>query len=175
VHGLYAAGEAACTGLHGANRLASNSLLEGVVFGARAAAAMLADDLPLTAVEEAVVGSAEAAPAAQVDALVQDLRLMMDRCAGLLRDEAGLREGLAVQVRCAEKLEALEESYAPSRQLVEARSLCVVAEAILRSALVRVESRGAHFRTDWPRRDDARFMKHSVLSGREKQVEFETW
>jgi len=175
VRGLYAAGEAACTGLHGANRLASNSLLEGLVFGARAAKAMLADDWQLPTVPEAPASSTATAPGEDIEAVVQELRQMMDRCAGLLREEAGLREGLVVQQRCAETLEKLAQEYAPSRQLVEAQSLCLVAEAILRSALARTESRGAHFRTDYPKRGDMAFQKHSVLDGREKRVTFEAW
>lgn len=174
VRGLYAAGEAACTGLHGANRLASNSLLEGLVFGARAAKAMLADDLSLTAVPDAAVSAKNAAPAEEIGALVEEMRATMDRSAGLLRDEAGLREGLAAQARFAEELETIVQSCAQSRQLVEAHSLCVVAGAILRSALARTESRGAHFRTDYPKRDDVRFQKHSV-SICQKEVSFEAW
>jgi L-aspartate oxidase len=162
VRGLYAAGEAACTGLHGANRLASNSLLEGLVFGARAARAVLADALPFAAVAEAEAVPAVAAPAEKVEEIVQELRQTMERCAGLLREESTLREGLARQERFAEVLKEIAQSCAPTRQLVEAGSLCAVAEAILRSALKRTESRGAHFRTDYPRRDDERFRKHSI-------------
>jgi L-aspartate oxidase len=167
VRGLYAAGEAACTGLHGANRLASNSLLEGLVFGARAAQAMLNDALPLAEVPEAEPVSAEVVPEGRVEEIVQELRQTMDRCAGLLREENGLRDGLARQTRCAGALEEIARRAAPTRQLVEAQSLCAVAEAILGSALARTESRGAHFRTDYPRRDDERFGKHSVYEGGE--------
>jgi L-aspartate oxidase len=172
VRGLYAAGEAACTGLHGANRLASNSLLEGLVFGARAAQAMLADALPFAenlssaALPEAETISAAALPEQQIDAIVQELRQTMDRCAGLLRDEESLRDGIARQARCAEALEEIARQAAPARQIVEAQSLCAVAEAILSSALARTESRGAHFRMDYPRRDDERFQKHSIYGRR---------
>jgi L-aspartate oxidase len=172
VRGLYAAGEAACTGLHGANRLASNSLLEGLVFGARAAQAMLADALPFAenlssaAPSEAETISAAALPEEKIDAIVQELRQTMDRCAGLLRDEESLRDGIARQARCAEALEEIARQAAPARQIVEAQSLCAVAEAILSSALARTESRGAHFRMDYPRRDDERFQKHSIYGRR---------
>lgn len=174
VRGLYAAGEAACTGLHGANRLASNSLLEGLVFGAHAAKAMLADNLPLPAVTAQAPTDAPQAPSEEMEALVEELRQMMDRCAGLLRDAPLLRDGLAAQARIAEALETLARSCALSRPLLEARSLAAVAGAILASALARTESRGAHFRTDFPARDDARFQKHSILSDG-KAVEFEAW
>ena len=165
--GLYAAGEAACTGLHGANRLASNSLLEGLVFGARAAQAMLADALPLAKVPNADPVPVEAVPEGRVETIVQELRQTMDHCAGLLREESSLREGLVRQARCAEALHEIAERATPSRELVEAQSLCAVAGAILNSALARTESRGAHFRTDFPRRDDERFQKHSVFDGGE--------
>jgi L-aspartate oxidase len=166
VRGLYAAGEAACTGLHGANRLASNSLLEGLVFGARAAQAMLADTLPFADVPELEPASGAAVREEQIDAIVQELRQTMDRCAGLLRDEENLREGIVRQARCAEALEEIARQAAPARQIVEAQSLCAVAEAILSSALARTESRGAHFRTDYPRRDDESFQKHSIYGRR---------
>ena len=172
VRGLYAAGEAACTGLHGANRLASNSLLEGLVFGARAARAMLAGAQPVVDVPEVQPAEASGAPVERIEALVRELRQAMDRCAGLLRDEAGLRAGLASQTKCAAELDRIARQGGPSRQLVEAQSLCAVAEAILHSALARTESRGAHFRTDYPQRDDERFGKHSVYASGEA-VRFE--
>ncbi len=165
VRGLYAAGEAACTGLHGANRLASNSLLEGLVFGARAAKAMLADGLGLVSVAELGPMRDEVVRVGRVDEIVVEIRQMMDRCAGLLRDDAGLREGLVRQARYADELEEIAARVAPSREIVEAQSLCAVAGAILRSGLARMESRGAHARTDYPRRDDAEFRKHSVFDG----------
>ncbi len=187
--GLYAAGEAACTGLHGANRLASNSLLEGLVFGARAGRAMLADGLPSTDVNLSA-GNPKFAPVPKVEAaggesndagpehekvasLLGELRAMMALRAGILRDEAGLREGIAMQQRCETGIEALARGAAPNRQLAEAQSLCLVAGAILRSALAREESRGAHFRVDFPRRDDADFQQHSVYDWAGKTVRFQ--
>jgi L-aspartate oxidase len=164
VRGLYAAGEAACTGLHGANRLASNSLLEGLVFGARAGQAMLADALPFASASDREPDPVATARAGRIDEIVGELKQTMDRCAGLLREESGLREGLARQSRLAVELEEMTRQCASTRPLVEARSLCAVAESILRSALARTESRGAHFRTDYPRRDDERFRKHSVFN-----------
>jgi L-aspartate oxidase len=174
--GLYAAGETACTGVHGANRLASNSLLEGLVFGARAAQSMLADNLstqttdppppppaPLTAAEET-----------EVDSLIARLQSSMWANAGLLRDDAAIRHGLADQSAIAEALATFSKAHKWSRRLAEAQSLATVARAILASALARTESRGAHFRNDHPHRDDANFQKHSVLT-RQSQIAFENW
>jgi L-aspartate oxidase len=176
--GLYAAGEAACTGVHGANRLASNSLLEGLVFGARAAQSMLADSLPLVPAD---APAADHKPLsvneeALVEDLIANLQASMWAYAGLLRQESTLREGLAAQEACAASLAKLAEQGKSSRRLAEAQAMSRVAHAILRSALARTESRGAHFRNDFPKRDDEQFLKHSIFArGGEAQVLFEAW
>ena len=176
IRGLYAAGEAACTGVHGANRLASNSLLEGLVFGARAAQAMLADDLPSAPIE----GQLSAAPAMtasdeqQVEKNTVALQNAMWAYAGLLREESTLREGLAAQSRCEAGLAGFVDQGKTSRRLVEATALCRVAHAILQSALARTESRGAHFRNDYPAQDDERFRKHTVIRA-DGEVELQDW
>ncbi len=174
--GLYAAGEAACTGVHGANRLASNSLLEGLVFGARAAQSMLADGLPLTSVEadETVPAQLPLREEAQVEALILQLQSDMWAYAGLLREESTLRKGLGAQAECDAALKEMAEHGQSSRRLREAQAMSRVAHAILHSALARTESRGAHFRNDYPQRDDQNFQRHSVLAG-DAQVVFEEW
>jgi L-aspartate oxidase len=174
--GLYAAGEAACTGVHGANRLASNSLLEGLVFGARAAQSMLEDDLPIVAVAapEKVTAQLTAGEEQQVEETIAKLQAAMWAYAGLLRDEQTLREGFAAQEACAEGLAKLPAQGKGSRRLAEAQAMSRVAYAILASALARTESRGAHYRNDYPQRDDERFQKHSIL-GRGERVVFEEW
>ncbi len=178
--GLYAAGECACTGVHGANRLASNSLLEGLVFGARAAHSMLADGRPLENIDAAAempAANSSALTASQqvaVEDAIGKLQAAMWLNAGLLREEPLLREGLAAQRACAAVVEDLAGQGKTSRRLYEARSLARVAYAILHSALARTESRGAHFRNDYPERDDAHFKKHSVLGG-DGRVVFEEW
>ena len=174
--GLYAAGEAACTGVHGANRLASNSLLEGLVFGARAAQAMLADGLPLMNAEKP--GPAPNPLSASEEELVEfqiaALQRAMWTCAGLLREEPTLRQGLAAQAACDAALAEVAHQGKTSRRLTEAQAMSRVALAILQSALARTESRGAHFRNDYPNRDDRNFQKHSVF-GRDNRVVFEKW
>jgi L-aspartate oxidase len=174
--GLYAAGEAACTGVHGANRLASNSLLEGLVFGARAAQSMLADGLQLEpfdaaeAAHEPLIASEEA----KVEALIAQLQADMWAHAGLLRDEPSLRQGLTAQAACDAALSELAQHGRTSRRLFEAKALSSVAHAILKSALARTESRGAHFRNDFPKRDDQNFQRHSVLAP-DGRIAFEEW
>jgi L-aspartate oxidase len=174
--GLYAAGEAACTGVHGANRLASNSLLEGLVFGARAAQAMLADGLPVVAADAAseVHEPLNADEEVRLEQLIADLQAAMWAYAGLLRQDSTLREGLAAQAECETALARFLQQGKASRRLSEAQALSRVAHAILASALARTESRGAHFRNDYPKHDDERFRKHSVF-GRSGMVGFEKW
>lgn len=174
--GLYAAGEAACSGVHGANRLASNSLLEGLVFGARAAKSMLADELALVPAGAspdapiALTGDEEA----EVEKLIAGLQSAMWDYAGLLRQQLSLLEGFAAQQDSNDGLKTFTRKGKGSRRLSEALALSRVAHAILHAALARAESRGAHFRNDFPQRDDAQFRRHSVF-GRGGKVRFEEW
>jgi L-aspartate oxidase len=177
--GLYAAGEAACTGVHGANRLASNSLLEGLVFGARAARSMLTDALPLASAPaashlEPAPPYLSAAESRHVETLIASLQASMWANAGLLREESSLRQGLAAQTETESALAEIAATGRTSRRLAEAQALSRVAYAILVSALARTESRGAHFRSDHPRHHDANFRRHSVLA-RDGKVRFEAW
>lgn len=159
IPGLYAAGETACTGVHGANRLASNSLLEGLVYGARAGAAMR-DEMGSGSVKARPLVPEKAAPANDPAKWVETLKNVMWRNAGVVRNAAGLREALEI-------LETLENRMPPatSRRTCEARNLREAAELIVRSASARKESRGAHFRTDFPEHDDVSFKNHSQVAG----------
>ncbi len=174
VRGLYAAGEAACTGVHGANRLASNSLLEGLVFGARAAKAMLEDCAGVEVGSEhaAIVQPICLTPADEekLEELIAGLGKTMWLNAGLLREESRLREGLIAVEEYARELEKFVEAGKGNRRLSEAHAMGGVARAILLSSLARTESRGAHYRNDFPHRDDVKFLKHSNLSS--DKVEF---
>ncbi|HEY6413824.1 MAG TPA: L-aspartate oxidase [Edaphobacter sp.] len=156
--GLYAAGEVACTGVHGANRLASNSLLEGLVFGALTAEAMIADAPAATEESSAVASAAEhgATSEATTERWIAELRDLMWKDAGLLRDASGLREAQKTLDALAAKM-----PQGLFRRAVEARNLHVVASIIVASALGREESRGAHYRNDFPQREGE--AKHSVM------------
>src|ERR1700728_973928 len=153
---LYAAGEVACTGVHGANRLASNSLLEGLVFGARAAAAMTSET---AAPSRTVSPSREMPPLREVADLRSRLQQAMWQKAGLLRDAEGLAAARE-EVRAIES----ENPVGFSRPLVELWNLQTLSRLIVRSAMARKESRGAHFRNDFPQRNDTQLQKHSVVS-----------
>jgi L-aspartate oxidase len=158
--GLYAAGEVAATGVHGANRLASNSLLEGLVFGARAAEAMAADQAP--PLPAALEGDDTAVrPAVDTGTAARQVKEGAWSGLGLERDAAGLRRLLGD----LEPLRAALAGRPPLRAVAEARNLADVAWAMACCALFREESRGAHFRTDFPKADDARFRGHTRLEG----------
>lgn len=162
---LYAAGEVACTGVHGANRLASNSLLEGLVFGARVGKAMIADrDAKATSVRRrlshparAEATALSAPPCASPDPVRAAIQNVMWEHVGILRDRQGLLEAL-------DQLDRL--SPPPPSTLERARwetyNLWLLARAVARCALAREESRGSHYRSDFPYRDDERFARHSV-------------
>jgi L-aspartate oxidase len=153
---LFAAGEAACTGVHGANRLASNSLLEGVVFGARTGRAMRGCD-PLSRDQLGREREGAVAPALFPDIPESALRnLTWDRC-GILRDGAGLASALTTLETC------LGEQAEPTRAGFEVRNMHTVATLITRCALARCESRGGHFRTDFPEKCPD-FQKHSIIT-----------
>jgi fumarate reductase flavoprotein subunit len=180
--GLYAAGEVACVSINGANRLGSNSLPELLVFGARAgrAAAAYASEQPApgaAAVAQALdeqrrleeqllrkTGGKE-----RIATLREEMQKTMEASAGIYRTEASLVQG-------AETLRELQERFANvalddhsrtfNTELIAALELSFmldVADAIVGSALRRTESRGAHQRTDFPKRDDARFLAHSLV------------
>jgi L-aspartate oxidase len=161
--GLYAAGEVACTGVHGANRLASNSLLEGLVFGARAAESMRKSDAPVkTGDVEASLPLRKEISLPPVEEAIERLQQQMWEHAGLLRDAALLK---SIDISAAESYVNTSPSLQWRRREYEARSLARVARAIVVSALAREESRGAHYRNDFPQRDDRRFGVHSHLVG----------
>ena len=163
--GLYAAGEVAGNGVHGANRLASNSLLEGLVFGARAAESMAGDRNPVPS-EAACRPGPSLEPRPRQPGLADDLRRRAWECLGLERDGAGLRRLIAFL-----DTQRPEAVFRPAdRGAAEDANLLDVARAMAASALFREESRGAHFRTDFPKTDDARFRGHTLLEGGEPRL-----
>ena len=159
---LYAAGEVAGTGVHGANRLASNSLLEGLVFGARSGAAMVEDSygFPQPPQHDRLRAELPFLPAAQdVARLEKQVREIAWEKVGIIRDAEGLVQAIDALSALAPRCQA---EGAPSRAGFESENLRLIALLAARAALAREESRGAHFRTDFPRKDDARWTAHSL-------------
>ncbi len=159
---LYAAGEVACTGVHGANRLASNSLLEGVVFGARAGQAMTETrDLPRKAAGFADPVLCPCIPE-------RDVRAIAWNSCGVLRSGPELKAALN---RLRER--QFQPIQSPERSTFELRNMHQIATLIALAALAREESRGGHYRTDFPRKS-RKFERHSVIvnNGVEPNVTF---
>ncbi len=151
--GLYAAGEVTCTGVHGANRLASNSLLEGLVFGARAGEVMISDSGQWS------VFSGQSEEITQFNDYGSDIatavkkrvkRVMWERV-GILRDKDSLNRAL-------KEFKQISKSNLGT----SSRNFVTVATLVTKAALWREESRGGHSRTDFTERDDANFDKHSI-------------
>ena len=156
---LFAAGEAACTGVHGANRLASNSLLEGLVFGARAAAAMRG--LPVSAAFATVAADpVDDQPSAGPPPEPFAIRDLMWRKVGLVRTGDGLTAAVA-ELAAWRAAAAAQRLAAPAdRECHRVASLATVGFLIARAALRREETRGGHYRSDFFARDDIHFKKH---------------
>jgi L-aspartate oxidase len=162
IPGLFAAGEVACTGVHGANRLASNSLLEGLVFGARAADAMQSPAIAarLRLVTVAPAGAPEPAAGAVGSAAGEaDVPSLMWEGAGLVRDAEGLRRTVGRVGEVSRRLE-LTLFEASTRARWEHASIALGAWLVARAALRREESRGGHRRADFPERDDLHWQVH---------------
>ncbi|MGH2681859.1 MAG: FAD-binding protein [Actinomycetota bacterium] len=180
--GLYAAGEAACVSMNGANRLGSNSLTECLVFGARVGRQAAGDALeaaapapnPLAQLAEAeqdrlVAGYlAKVGGRERIAAIRRDLHTAMEQGAGVYRTEESLKEAAEVVEGLKERYRDLaldDHSRAFNTELVTALELgnmLDVADAVVRSGLERRESRGSHTRRDYPERDDERYLKHSL-------------
>jgi L-aspartate oxidase len=155
IPGLWAIGEVACTGLHGANRLASNSLLEGLVFGHRAAEAMASiEKQPLPQVPEWDTGQAGTSDEAVVITQNWDeLRRLMWNYVGIVRSDKRLRRAARRIALLQEEIAEYYWKYFITRDLLELRNIATVAQLIVECASSRHESRGLHYTTDWPDTD----------------------
>jgi succinate dehydrogenase / fumarate reductase flavoprotein subunit len=179
VEGFFAAGEAACVSVHGANRLGSNSLLECIVYGRRTGAAIaryvqnrkwpdLEESRYRREASQQIQSLLDQEGAYRIAQIRQEYQDCMTDYCGVFRQESRMQEGI-------HKLKEIQQKYNQVRlddrgkywntELIEAlelRSLMLVGEVILASALNRQESRGAHAREDYPDRDDANFLKHTL-------------
>ncbi|MBD2021497.1 succinate dehydrogenase/fumarate reductase flavoprotein subunit, partial [Leptolyngbya sp. FACHB-36] len=179
VDGFFAAGEAACVSVHGANRLGSNSLLECVVYGRRTGATIaryvqsrklpdLDETSYLSEVASQIRSLLDQPGQYRINQIRQAYQDCMTEHCGVFRTESVMREGLS-------KLKQIQQQYSQIRlddkgtlwnteiiEALELRSLMIVGEMILTSAINRQESRGSHSREDFPQRDDANFLKHTL-------------
>ena len=160
IEGLYAAGEAAATSVHGANRLPSNSLLEGLVYGARAGKAMRESARSTTRPAAQPRAAYSNGPVdSGMEELIGRIQTVMETEVGIVRTRMGMQKAIKSLEEMTPKL-----AHPKTRRAHEAANLHLAGLLVARSALAREESRGAHYRMDYPDHDDKKFLKHSVIS-----------
>ncbi|MFP6663780.1 MAG: L-aspartate oxidase [Deltaproteobacteria bacterium] len=166
--GLFAAGEAAMTGLHGANRLASNSLLEGLVFGHRAALKAAADQ-PGAAPSDIVIpdwnpgGAHSREEEVLVSQTWDEIRRLMWNYVGIVRSNRRLARARARLDLALAEIRSDYWAYHPTAGAIELRNLAMVADLIVASATLRRESRGLHYNVDYPAVDDTTWARDTIL------------
>ncbi|WP_071516425.1 succinate dehydrogenase/fumarate reductase flavoprotein subunit [Geitlerinema sp. PCC 9228] len=179
VPGLFAAGEVACVSVHGANRLGSNSLLECVVFGKRTGVAIanyvaqrkmpeIREEKYLETAQKQVQNWLDNSGDYRIQEIKQQLQDCMSEYCGVFRSETMMAQGIEklqqIQAKC-DRVYLDDKGKLWNTEIIEAlelQNLAVVSQVILHSALHRRESRGAHYREDYPHRDDMHFLQHTL-------------
>ncbi len=171
VDGLYAIGEVACTGLHGANRLASNSLLEGIVFSKQCVLKVASDlkEQSGARFEPKIIPAWRTGFATPIQekldiaSIWKEIRTLMWNYVGIVRSQRRLFKARKRLEIVRGEVEEYYWEYLPFRDLIELRNLCLIAELIISSGMMRKESRGLHYNVDYPNKDDRFFLRDTVL------------
>ena len=158
IKNLYAAGECTCSGLHGANRLASNSLLEGLVFGQRMSISIL-EKIDLLSIKEGIPnwdaeGTTQPKEMVLLTQSLKELKEIMSSYVGIVRTDVRIKRALDRLFLLYRETEMLYNSTIISPQLCELRNLITIAYLVTKSAGMRKESRGLHYNTDYPEKFD---------------------
>lgn len=162
IEGFYACGEAACTGIHGANRLASNSLLEGLVFGHKIGDevnSILMDSSKRKVEFSLTYKSDRIKKDIDREKIKRDIQNIMTEHVGIIRDKDGLSHAMS---KINEYCKVLENMKNESMEDYELQNIALLSKLVIESALEREESRGAHYRSDFNRRDDEKWKSHIV-------------
>jgi len=169
---LYAVGETACTGLHGANRLASNSLLEALVYSHRAFEASIEEFKQVADIFTASLEPWDEAGTTNSDEAIvvshnwDEIRRLMWNYVGIVRSDKRLQRALRRIKNIKEEINEYYWDFKVTADLIELRNLSVVAELIIRSALLRKESRGLHYNIEYPEKNDDLWLKPTILKKR---------
>ena len=168
IDGLFACGEVSCTGFHGANRLASNSLLEGAVFAHRTYS-ILKEIYSTTGEEDLAIPSWDARGATESDESIvvshnwDEIRRCMSNYVGIVRSDKRLeRAKRRIELICRE-IDEYYRDFIITRDLLELRNIATVAKLIIQCARLRKESRGLHYNMDYPDRDDRNWIRDTVV------------
>lgn len=166
IPGFYAVGEAACNGIHGANRLASNSLLEGLVFGHRIGK-QITENLDILKKQYGKLPDIRfkgsfSKKDIDVESMIADLQEMMIRNVGILRNGEGLQKG---RQQVSNMSDAVKGAVCYGSRVMELKNMLMLSSFVIEAALLRQESRGAHYRTDYPNTDDEKWLINIVFSG----------
>ncbi len=166
---LYAVGEAACTGLHGANRLASNSLLEALVYSQKAYESSIQEyksignKVMVTLDPWDEKDTADSDEAIVVSHNWDEIRRLMWNYVGIVRSDKRLQRALRRIENIQQEINEYYWDFKVTSDLIELRNLATVAELIIKSALIRKESRGLHYNIEYPDKDDANWLKQTIL------------
>jgi len=167
IHHLYASGEVACTGVHGANRLASNSLLEALVFSRRAVLQAIKEiektgDIPV-APEWNAEGTFNQEEWVLISHDKGEIQRLMSDYVGIVRSNIRLKRAERRIVLIAKEIEDFYKKTRVTEKLIELRNIATVAQLIIKSALKRKESRGLHYNSDYPDKDDRNWKKENII------------